>query len=129
MWVASPQHHRALFEHVYSAHRQTPHSYCEQAAFSSEIIRRGLHHCMDTRFNVLWLEYRVAFYTFLLQVPAMMELCIATALRNSFFLHFAAIPDDMRRVDPRVVADFEQFAMPPDQIEQVARAWKELAAR
>lgn len=104
--VASPKRHRELFEHVYHTHRQTPHSYMEQAGLSFEIISRGLHQPMDPRFNALWLEYKTAFYSFLFQIPSLFPLCIATALQNCFFLHFAGRIADMPRIDPKVTCVF-----------------------
>lgn len=83
---------------------------------------------MDPRFNALWLEYRIAFFSFLSQLPAMRPLCIATALRNSFFLHFAVLAEEMAAYDPRVIADFRDFQMPSDCIRQIEEGWRMLAA-
>jgi len=104
--VASPKHHRELFEYVYRTHRETPHSYMEQAGLSFEIISRGLHLPIDPRFNALWLEYKTACYSFLFQIPSLFPLCIATALQNCFFLHFAGRIADMQRIDPNVTSNF-----------------------
>jgi len=124
VWVASPRHHGELFEYTYRTHQQRPHSYFEQAAFSSEVIGRGLHQFLDPRFNTLWLEYRVAFYPFLSQVPAMNPLCIAIALRNAFFLHFAVLAEDMKWFDPRVVANFDTIALPSDLSAKIEVGWR-----
>jgi hypothetical protein len=128
VWVASPRHHRQLFEHIYHTHPEKPFGYFEQMALSSEVIGRGLHHVMDPRFNVLWLEYRLAFYSFILKVPQMLPLAIAMALRNSFFLHFADGVEEMGIIDPRTVADFDDFVMPAEQMERIADGWRQLAA-
>lgn len=124
VWVASPGRHGELFEYIYRTHQERPHSYFEQAAFSSEVIGRGLHHFLDPRFNALWLEYRVAFYPFLSQVQAMHPLCIAIALRNAFFLHFAVLAEDMKWFDPRVVADFDTIALPSDLSAKIEIGWR-----
>ena len=104
--VASPKHHRELFEYTYRTHKDVPHSYQEQAGLSFEIISRGLHQPIDPRFNALWLEYKTACYSFLFQIPALFPLCIATALQNCFFLHFAGRIADMQWIDPKVISRF-----------------------
>jgi len=91
--------HRALLEQVYANYRQSQYSYYEQIALSYELLSRGLLHPILPRFNALWLEYRSAAYPFVKAMPHLLPMCIAVALRNSYFLHFAGHRDDMAAYD------------------------------
>jgi len=57
----------------------------------------------------------------------MLPMCIAVALRNSFFLHFAGHRRDMEAYDPDVVARDRSVVMGPRYIQRVASEWTALA--
>lgn len=99
--------HRELLEQVYRAAPQGPYSYYEQVGLSHALLSRGLYHPISPRFNALWLEYRHATYPFVGALPALLPLCIAVALRNAYFLHFAGFREDMLGHDPNLVAGAE----------------------
>jgi hypothetical protein len=70
----------------------------DQFPLSAEILSRRLLHRLDWRFNLVFPEYMVVHYPFLLLSPApevsiLMTLAISTAWDNSFFLHFAGRAD------------------------------------
>lgn len=119
--VLSPKHHRALLEEVYARHEQTPDSFAEQMALSWEILDRNLAHDLDPRFNILWIEYKFAFYQFLRAFGSLGSLCIANALANSFFLHFAMHPQDMATYDPAVVVEWDKLTFPTSILDQLAQ--------
>ncbi|HEY8747654.1 MAG TPA: hypothetical protein VIM11_06760 [Tepidisphaeraceae bacterium] len=119
--------HREVLEHVYRTYRQGQYSYYEQIGLSYELLTRGLHHALLPQFNALWLEYRSAAYPFVDRLPAMLPMCIAVALRNSFFLHFAGHRRDMEAYDPDVVARDRSVVMGPRYIQRVASEWTALA--
>lgn len=121
--------HRELLEEVYRAWPISGNLYDEQFPLSNEILRRGLYHPLDPRFNQLWLDYKHGAYGFLRIAPAMMPLCIAMALRNCFFLHFAGRRHDMSHFDPKVSAGDDRFDLPPEYVRRVAGEWSALANR
>lgn len=123
--VASPARHRELFEHVYNNHRDTPTSYFEQIGLSYEILKRELHHPLDPRFNALWLEYKVACYPFLVVLPSLTPLCVAAAMDNSYFLHFARWPEEMAAWDPNVKMSAESIFVPTYLMEKIVTSMGE----
>jgi hypothetical protein len=127
--VLSPRHHRDALESVYQRHRETEFSYSEQLGLSHEILSRGLHHAIDPRFNTLWLEYKVAFYPFLLAAPSLLPLCLATAMSNNFFLHFAGWHTDMSKWNPGVQITDKIIGIPLDVVEQIKDAWEMMAQK
>ena len=110
---------RQVLEHVYRHHHQTPDSFMEQMALSFEMISRDLYFPIDPRFNVLWQEWKFGFYSFVRAFPALGPLCIASALGNSFFLHFAGFVDEMKVYDPSVLVDLNQASFPPSLLEKL----------
>jgi lipopolysaccharide biosynthesis glycosyltransferase len=117
--VLSPRHHREVFEHVYRHHRETPDSFAEQMALSWEMLERDLFSPLDARFNVLWIEYKFAFYQFLRAFGALGGLCVANALANSFFLHFAMHPQDMALVNPAIKVSWDGLSFPREMLNQL----------
>jgi hypothetical protein len=121
------QAHRALLEHVYHAYQEARYSYYEQIGLSYELITRGLHHPLLPQFNALWLEYKAAAYPFVESFRQLIPLCIAVALRNSYFLHFAGHRRDMEAYDPGVVARDDSIEMGQSYMRRVAQEWQALA--
>ena len=126
--VLSPAIHRELFEEIYRGSKPLANVYDEQFPLTYELVRRGLYQPIDPRFNQLWLEYKAASYPLLRVAPALLSMCVATALDNSFFLHFAGRHQDLARFDPRVQVSADRFALPPDYIRGVAQEWGAFAA-
>jgi len=99
--VASPGHHRAIFEAVYAA----PYAYTsrchEQVPLSHELLAKGLFHPIDTRFNSVFHETMVTHYPYLLNKSTtgydlLAKHATRVALANNFFLHFAYDAEFMR---------------------------------
>jgi hypothetical protein len=109
--VLSPNH-RELLEHVYRNHRETPDSFMENMALCYEMLTRDLYFPLDPRFNLLWQEVKFGFYSFVRAFPALAPMCIANALSNCFFLHFAGFPDEMAVYDPAVLVYLNQVSFP-----------------
>ena len=107
--VLSPVH-RELLEHVYRNHHETPDSFMEQMALSYELLTRDVYFPLDPRFNLLWQEVKFGFYSFVRALGALGPMCIANALSNCFFLHFAGFPDEMAVYDPNVKVDLNQVS-------------------
>jgi hypothetical protein len=66
----------------------------EQIALSHELLRRGLWHALDTRFNSLFFETMLVYYPYLLKrttpsYEALAKWATIVQFRNNFFLHFA----------------------------------------
>jgi hypothetical protein len=99
--VASPAHHRAIFEGVYHA-RYSYTSRChEQVPLSHELLSRGLFSPIDTRFNSVFHESMVVHYPYLLNKSTtgydlLAKHATRVALANNFFLHFAYDAELMR---------------------------------
>jgi len=110
---------REVLEHVYRHHHQTPNSFMEQMALSYELIQRDLYFPLDPRFNSLWQEWKFGFYSFVRAFPALGPLCIASALSNSFFLHFAGFPDEMKVYDPNVSVDLNEVKFQVNLLEKL----------
>jgi hypothetical protein len=126
--VLSPRHHRQVLEYVYYNHRETPQSYYEEIGLSHEVLRRDLFHPIDSRFNSLWLEYKVGFYPFTFNLRSLLPLCLTAAMNNSFFLHFAGLMDDASARNPSVqISEQSGVAMPIPLIDQISGEWQALA--
>ena len=122
--VLSPQHHRKFLEHNYFAYEDRgPAWLAEMRPFSYELLKDGIDHWIDHRFNMNWWELRFLFYPFLLQQPLVSgyparirrkliqwiggdsfeevkRACINTTFLNGYFLHFGGdTKDDMRLLD------------------------------
>jgi hypothetical protein len=80
----------------------------EQMGLTYELMTRDLYYPLDPRFNCLWQEVKFGFYSFVRAFPALGPLCIANALGNCFFLHFAGFPDEMAVYDANVRVDLNQ---------------------
>jgi hypothetical protein len=117
--VCSPARHAALFEQVYRSYGEGPDSFVEQVPLSHEILSRDLHHPIDVRFNVLWIEYKFAVYQLLRAFPSLAPLCAANALLNSYFLHFAMNGEEIALIDPRVVLDWQTLSFPRELLDRV----------
>jgi hypothetical protein len=110
--VLSPAHHRSLFEKVYYEYEEKggPEWNYEMRPLSYEIVKAGLAHWIDPRFNLLWLDCAFLHYPFLLSKPASRNLvaklfskvgrrlgvlspqevrkaCLNIAFLNSYFFH------------------------------------------
>ncbi len=116
--VLSPEH-RQLLEHVYQTHNETPDSFMEQMALSYEMLKANIHFPLDPRFNCLWQEYKFGYYSFVRAFPSLAPLCVATALANNFFLHFAGFPDEMALYDPAVQVSLDQVTFPTALLEKL----------
>ena len=117
--VLSPKHHREILEHVYHSYddRGAPIWHYEMRPLSYELIRGGLVDWVDSRFNSLWVYVKAVHYPWLLEDKyprlkrhkggrrianrldeARLREPVAAALLNSYFLHFASSPYDIRAV-------------------------------
>lgn len=123
--VLSPQH-RELLEHVYHTYQQGPLSYFEQVGLSWELLTHKLHHQIDPRFNLLWLERQALMAPFSQWTVSTRSICMAAALDDCFFLHFAARLVDMAQYDPRVKMVNGGMSVPLSVIRAVAREWDEM---
>jgi len=99
--VASPQHHRDLFESVYHATYDNPHRTFEQVPLSHAILSAGVFRQINARFNSVFYETMLLNYPYLTDTNApSYELLASAAVQvqfaNNFFLHFAYIPDFVR---------------------------------
>lgn len=135
--VLTPARHREVLEHVYASYEDkggTEWNY-EMRPLSYEIVRAGLHHFVDQRFNLIYPDFKATFFPFLTDVRyerrmaarirsrldrwvaphrvPMVELAATTAFANSFFLHFAAGSRDFRHIRPDVerISDFGRFGI------------------
>jgi len=95
--VGSPQHHRQLFESVYTATGVNDHRSFEQIPLSHALLNAGVFCPIDTRFNRVFYETMLVHYPYLndTQTPCYEMLAtwaVQTELANSFFLHFAYVP-------------------------------------
>jgi hypothetical protein len=104
--VASPQHHRAMFEGIYAGNFPEPRSY-EQTPLSHALLSAGVFRQIDTRFNSVFAESVHVYYPYLLarQHPAYDALAAAATqmeLANNFFLHFAYLPHFVNYLAPQL---------------------------
>jgi hypothetical protein len=88
--VLSPQHHRAMLEHVYHTYEDAGLNY-EMRFLSHEILARGLAHWIDPRFNALvwWLFLRANMGTDRVTTPDEIRKFVADSYARNYFLHFA----------------------------------------
>ncbi|MBN1680921.1 MAG: hypothetical protein JW966_11580 [Anaerolineae bacterium] len=121
--VLSPHHHRELFEHVYH-HYEEKNMNAEMRPLSYELVKAGMVHWIDPRFNASWMNNIALYYPFLWNKPKyamdvrsrfgrkinrmlgnepehdrLRRLCVNAAFINSFFLHFASTVPDMKLAD------------------------------
>jgi len=135
--VLSPQHHRKFLEHNYYAYEDRgPAWLAEMRPFSYELIKDGIDHWIDHRFNMNWWELRFLFYPFLLQQPLVSgyparirrklvqwmggdsfedikRACIHTTFLNGYFFHFGGdTKEDMRLLDTSITS-WKQCTLAP----------------
>lgn len=120
--VASPRHHAEIWREVYDNYddRGNP-SYYENVPLSYELVKRGLVHWLDPKFNHLWAWSKFLHYPFLehrsprsLRDKVLRRLakytgnhyehrvavaCATAALLNCYCLHFAGYAAEMELVD------------------------------
>ncbi|TAN49179.1 MAG: hypothetical protein EPN26_11665 [Rhodospirillales bacterium] len=118
--VASPKHHAGLFRHVYDAYEDVDGKATnyEWGPMSLEVMRRGLAHWIDYRFNLILSDQIEHHYRFLhrnlfahLLAPGqestaqalqklVFDACLKEIYANGFFMHFCGLPEVMRGFDP-----------------------------
>ena len=117
--VLSSRHHRELFEHVYHTYedRGAPIWHYEMRPLSYELTHTDVVQWIDGRFNSLWVYVKAVHYPWLLEdsYPILrghkggrrlarwldetrLRKPVVSALANSYFLHFASAPYDVRAV-------------------------------
>jgi hypothetical protein len=92
--VASPLHHRQIFEAVYHAPEQHSSRSYEQVPLSHALLTSRLFCQVDTRFNSVFHETALVHYPYLFnpQLPQYQfaaSCAVQTEFANNFFLHFA----------------------------------------
>lgn len=99
--------HRETIERVYYGYEDKggPQWHFEMRPLSYELLKAGLVHWLDNRFNVSWPIYKSLHYPFLLSADArdlpLLKSCINITYLNSFFLHFPGNKyPDMTLVEP-----------------------------
>lgn len=130
--VLSPHSHQKLLEKVYGDYEEkgAPEWNAENRPLSYELLKTDSVYWLDPRFNILWSDYRLMYYPFLLSKSELdstsspifldrpeilsalgvassyrySKLCATTAFINSFFLHFAGCPPDIALVDSGVTS-------------------------
>lgn len=124
--VMSPARHRGLFERVYYSYEDKGKAFWhyEMRPLSYELLKAGMVHWIDRRFNLRWYESRITHYPFLFadkrdwrnkgvigrflrllnpscgHASAITRVCINAALVNSYFLHFAGSSAEMSALKP-----------------------------
>jgi hypothetical protein len=90
--VASPRHHRAMFEAVYAVDAD---SRCyEQVPMSYALLASGLLQPIDSRFNSVFYETMLVYYPYLLNLTgpsfdAAARAAVEAQYASNYFLHFA----------------------------------------
>lgn len=85
--------HRTLLRTAYDTYPSNTLAY-EQFPLSAAMLNAGLHHPLNSRFNVVFYERAIVHYPYLFDQrfrghPDLTRLAVQTELDNSFFLHFA----------------------------------------
>jgi hypothetical protein len=100
--------HRQAMEDVYDKYEEKPGGaawHGEMRPLSYELLKTGLVHWIDNRFNVSWPIYKCLHYPFLLDaeprdLPSL-KACVNVAYLNNYFLHFPGNKyPDMTLVEP-----------------------------
>jgi hypothetical protein len=111
--VFSPAHHRPIMEKIYYQYEEKGGSewHYEMRPLSYELLKAGIVHWMDPRFNLLWLDCIFLHYPFLLNDSPrrsfsararnklgrlcgglsrdqVRKSCLTATFLNSYFLHF-----------------------------------------
>ena len=108
--VASPVHHRSIFEMIYHAPEHHVSRCYEQIPLSHALLAGELFCQIDTRFNSVFHETTQVHYPYLLanqQVPHYdfaATYAVQTEFLNNFFLHFAYDRTMVRYLPPEWVA-------------------------
>ncbi|MBI4662507.1 MAG: hypothetical protein HY735_27140 [Verrucomicrobia bacterium] len=103
--VASPLHHRGLFEKVYYRKYPRQDRNYEQVPLSHEILQSGMFCRLNSRFNTVFFERMVVHYPYLLNkqlsgYEMLARIAVFVEWSNSFFLHFAYERDFARFLPP-----------------------------
>jgi hypothetical protein len=119
VFVLSSRFHRTIFEHVYYSYEDGKY-HAEGAPLSYELLKAGLVHLLDPRFNVIWPDEVLVHYPFLISPAAapkglrarierkiqalvnpssslrtLRAAALNTAFQSSFFLHFTGTHMEM----------------------------------
>ena len=113
--VYEPARHGALFEDVYRRYEEGAESSLnhEMRPLSYELLKAGVVHWLDPKFNMQWSYYRELHYPFLDDKASfsfsglfeqrtrrrLLARCVNTAYRNNYFLHFAGRSRDYRLIE------------------------------
>jgi hypothetical protein len=93
--VASPAHHRSIFESIYLKTDYVATRCYEQLFLSHSLLSNDLFCPIDTRFNSVFYETMLVHYPYLInQIPnfdMVAAYAFQTEFANNFFLHFAYI--------------------------------------
>jgi len=92
--VASPAHHRQLFETIYHAPERHVSRCYEQIPLSHALLSNDLFCQIDSRFNSVFYETAIVHYPYLrdVQIPHYdfaATYAVQTEFANNLFLHFA----------------------------------------
>ncbi|HEY4348939.1 MAG TPA: hypothetical protein VGM80_15275 [Gaiellaceae bacterium] len=96
--VLSPAHHRELLERAYAEHEDHgPGWNYEMRPLSYELLKAGVVHWIDHRFNYLWGHYRALHFPFLDAARDHPDgpSYAARALAQTYFLHFTGSVEEM----------------------------------
>jgi hypothetical protein len=106
--VFNPKIHKEILETVYYNYEEKGLNY-EMRPLSYEILKSGLIHWIDYRFNNLLQFQKALYYPFLLELKGeklplfgqnkVKKLCIDAVFANSYFLHFTGKTEEMNLLD------------------------------
>lgn len=92
VFVFNPVRHNDFLRRMYD---NAPEQRYMDTVFSYELIKNNMVEFIDRRFNLLWPGECARNYPFLfdpgflVENPGTVRMCVNTAFRNAFFLHFA----------------------------------------
>ncbi|WP_207476463.1 hypothetical protein [Arenibaculum pallidiluteum] len=95
VFVCSPRLHGDFLFDVYLRYGRDLWDF-ENSAMSWEILRSGMQHFIDPRFNAVWIWEAAKHYPFLYDLDFynanhdVVRRCVNACFRNNFFLHFAS---------------------------------------
>ena len=106
--VFNPKIHKEILENVYYNYEEKGLNY-EMRPLSYEILKSGMIHWIDNRFNTLLQFQKALYYPFLLKLntkkPSLIckkeiqSLCIESIFLNSHFMHFTGATEEMKLLD------------------------------